>query len=85
MNAVLALRDRRQFETFLRLVAGRVEQLMNYESLAAEVGVSAATVKAGLSVLEASYITFTLPSYTLSATTRAGHCRDIQLQTTNLL
>ena len=74
MNAVLALRDRRQFETFLRLVAGRVGQLMDYESLAAEVGVSAATVKACLSVLEASYITFTLPSYTLSATTRAGYC-----------
>lgn len=63
VNAILALKDRRQFETFLRLVAGRVGQLVNYESIASEVGVSAATVKAWLSVLEASYITFTLPCY----------------------
>ena len=63
VNAILALKDRRQFETFLRLVAGRVGQLVNYESIASEVGVSAATIKAWLSVLEASYITFTLPCY----------------------
>ena len=38
VNAILALKDRRQFETFLRLVAGRVGQLVNYESIASEVG-----------------------------------------------
>lgn len=63
VNALLALKDRRQFETFLRLVAGRVGQLVNYESIAAAVGVSAATIKSWLSVLEASYITFSLPCY----------------------
>lgn len=63
VNAILALKDRRQFEIFLRLVAGRVGQLVNYESIAAEVGVSAATIKSWLSVLEASYITFSLPCY----------------------
>ena len=63
VNAILALKDRRQFETFLRLVAGRVGQLVNYESIAGEVGVSAATIKSWLSVLEASYITFSLPCY----------------------
>ena len=63
VNAILALKDRRQFETFLRLMAGRVGQLVNYESIAAEVGVSAATIKSWLSVLEASYITFSLPCY----------------------
>lgn len=63
VNVILALKDRRQFEVFLRLVAGRVGQLMNYESIASAVGVSAATVKSWLSVLEASYITFTIPCY----------------------
>ena len=63
VNAMIALKDRRQFETFLRLVAGRVGQLVNYESIASEVGTSAATVKSWLSVLEASYVTFTLPCY----------------------
>lgn len=63
VNALLALKDRRQFETFLRLVAGRVGQLMVYEAVAAEVGVSAATVKSWLSVLEASFVVFTVPCY----------------------
>ena len=63
VNEMLALKDRRRFETFLRLVAGRVGQLMVYESIAAEVGVSAATIKSWLSVLEASFIVFTVPCY----------------------
>lgn len=63
VNAILALKDRRQFEIFLRLLAGRVGQLVNYESIAAEVGVSAVTVKSWISVLEASYVIFVLPCY----------------------
>lgn len=63
VNAILALKDKRQFEIFLRLIAGRVGQLVNYESIAAEVGVSAVTIKSWLSVLESCYIIFTLPCY----------------------
>ena len=63
VNAILSLKDRRQFEAFLRLLAGRVGQLVNYEAIAAEVGVSAATIKSWISVLEASFIVFTLPCY----------------------
>ena len=63
VNAILALKDRRQFEVFLRLMAGRVGQLVNYESIAGEVGVSAVTVKSWVSVLEACYLIFTLPCY----------------------
>ena len=63
VNAILSLKDRRQFEVFLRLLAGRVGQLVNYEAIAAEVGVSAATIKSWISVLEASFIVFTLPCY----------------------
>ena len=63
VNAILGLKDRRKFEIFMRIVAGRVGQLINYDAIADEVGVSAGTVKSWLSVLEASYITFTLPCY----------------------
>ena len=63
VNAILALKDRKQFEIFLRLMAGRVGQLINYESIAGEVGVSAVTVKSWISVLEACYLVFTLPCY----------------------
>ena len=51
------------FETFVRLLAGRVGQLVNLESMAGDVGVSAHTLKKWLSVLEASYIVFRLQPY----------------------
>ena len=63
VNVLVNLKDKRVFESFLRLTAGRIGQLVNYESLACELGVSAVTVKSWYSVLEASYITFTLPPY----------------------
>lgn len=52
-----------QFQTFLRLCAGRTGQLLNYSSLAADVGISQPTAKAWLSVLEASYLVFRLPPF----------------------
>ena len=51
------------FQKFLQLVAGRVGQLVNYSSLANDVGVSYKTVEAWLSVLEASYIIYKLQPY----------------------
>jgi predicted AAA+ superfamily ATPase len=51
------------FETFVRLLAGRVGQVVNLHSLAGDAGVSSTTLAAWLSVLEASYIVFRLPGY----------------------
>lgn len=48
------------FETFLRLLAGRVGQVANLQTLAGEIGTSAPTLKSWLSVLEASFVVFTL-------------------------
>lgn len=53
--------DLKQFSGFLRLVAGRVGQILNLNSLATDAGISPNTVKAWLSVLEASYIIYYLP------------------------
>lgn len=50
-----------QFQTFLRLCAGRTGQLLNLSSLAADCGLSTATARSWLSVLEASYLLFRLP------------------------
>lgn len=63
VSKIINLKDRRQFEAFMRVLAGRVGQLMNYDSIAAEIGVSAVTIKHWISILEASYIVFTLPPY----------------------
>ena len=57
------VRDALRFETFLRLLAGRVGQVVNLESLSNDVGVSSTTLKNWLSVLEASFIIFLLPPY----------------------
>ncbi len=51
------------FENFIRLLAGRIGQLVNLHSLSADVGVSSATLKEWLSVLEASFVIFRLPPY----------------------
>ncbi len=51
------------FETFIKLLAGRVGQLVNFSSLANDVGVAAGTISEWLSILEASYIIFRLPPY----------------------
>ncbi len=53
----------REFELFLRLLAGRVGQIVNLEGMSGEIGVSAATLKGWLNVLEASHIVFRLPPY----------------------
>jgi predicted AAA+ superfamily ATPase len=53
----------RLFREFIRLLAGRIGQPFNAASLSNDVGVSAKTIKEWLSVLEASYIVFTLSPY----------------------
>jgi predicted AAA+ superfamily ATPase len=47
----------------MRLLAGRVGQLLNKESLARDVGISVPTVVKWLNVLEASYIIYRLRPY----------------------
>lgn len=51
------------FQKLLLLVAGRVGQLINYSSLANDVGVSVKTIQSWLSVLEASYLIFSLKPF----------------------
>jgi predicted AAA+ superfamily ATPase len=60
---VLNIKDLNSFQTFLRLCAGRVGQPVNFQSLATEAAISAATVKNWLSILEASYIVFQLQPF----------------------
>ena len=57
---IAAVHDLIRFEKFMRLLAGRVGQLVNNSILATEVGVSSTTIGSWLSVLEASHIIYTL-------------------------
>lgn len=51
------------FRKFMRLCAGRVGQLLNISSLANDCGIEHKTVKAWLSLLEATYIIFMVHPY----------------------
>ncbi len=63
VRALINLKDLRQFQQFLTLLAGRVGQIVNYTSLSNDVGVSATTIKNWISVLKASFIVFELPPF----------------------
>jgi hypothetical protein len=63
VRALLNVRDLATFRRFLRLCAGRVGQLVNLSSLGTECGIAHNTVKAWLSILEASFILFLVPPY----------------------
>jgi len=51
------------FEKFMKLLAGRVGQLINYQSLGNDVGVDNKTIKQWLSILEASFVVYKLPPF----------------------
>lgn len=63
VRQLINLRNLSQFEKFIKLLAGRVGQLMDYTSLAGDVGVSSNTIKDWLSILEASFIVYKLVPY----------------------
>jgi predicted AAA+ superfamily ATPase len=58
-----AIRNIIAFETFLRLLAGRVGQVASMSDLANSTGVSSTTLAEWLGILEASFIVFRLPPY----------------------
>jgi hypothetical protein len=63
VRQLINLKDASLFEKFMKLLAGRVGQLINYQSLSNDVGVDNKTIKQWLSILEASFIVYKLPPY----------------------
>ena len=57
------IRDLSLFRRFVKLCAGRCGQLLNYQNLANDAGISHATAREWISILEASYIVFLLPPH----------------------
>ncbi len=63
VRQLIHLKDASLFEKFIKLLAGRIGQIINYQSLANDVGVDNKTIKQWLSILEASFIVFKLAPY----------------------
>lgn len=63
VRQLVNLRHQHEFEVFVRLLAGRIGQLLNLNSLSDDIGISTKTLTEWLNILEASFIVFRLPPY----------------------
>ncbi|MFD2200264.1 ATP-binding protein [Shivajiella indica] len=63
VRQILNIKDLVIFQKFMQLLAGRTGQLFNQSSFSNELGIDQKTVNSWLSVLEATFIAFRLPSY----------------------
>lgn len=63
VRQILNIRDLASFEQFIFHLAGRAGQLINYESMANDLGLTGKTLKQWISVLEASFVIFRLMPY----------------------
>ena len=63
LRQLINVKDLTQFERFIRVIAGRVGQIVNLEEIGGEIGISSHTVKEWLSILEASFVIFRLQPY----------------------
>jgi len=60
IRQIINVSDLATFRSFMRLCAGHIGQLVNFSSIANQIGVSYQTVKKWLSVLKTSFVIFTL-------------------------
>lgn len=81
---VVNVRDQATFGRFMQAMAARTGQLLVYENVADELGISAKTVRSWISVLCASGIGLLLQPYSNSALTRAIKTPKFYLRDTGL-
>ena len=84
LPALLEIRNRSTFLSFLFLLASRTGQVLNLAALGAEVGISAATVSAWVSALEESSLLFKLQGWSRNATSQVTKSPKIFFTDTGL-
>lgn len=82
---LMRLKNIMLFDTFVRLLAARVGSEFNASQIAKEAGVSAPTITEWLSILDASYITFTLRPYYANISKQLTKMPKIYFYDTGLL
>jgi predicted AAA+ superfamily ATPase len=63
VRQLIHIQDLNLFIKFIKICAGRIGQVINWNSMSNDVGVSAQTIQRWTSLLEASYILMRLPPY----------------------
>ena len=79
-----AVQDLNDFRRFMVAVAARTGQIVNYSNIADEIGKDQSTVKAWMSILEASGIVYLLEPYTPSVLNRAIKTPKVYFRDTGL-
>lgn len=85
INDLINIKDHILFMNFLTAVAARTGEILNYENIASEIGVSSPTVKNWISILEASGIIYLLQPYTPSVLKRAIKTPKLYFRDTGLV
>jgi uncharacterized protein len=85
VRTLINVRDLSIFRKFLGLCAGRVGQLLNFNNIATECGINLKTAQAWLSILESSYIIFTLQPYYSNINKRLTKATKLFFYDTGLL
>jgi predicted AAA+ superfamily ATPase len=84
VSQLINIKDKIAFITFMTAVAARTGQILNYTSIADEIGKTVATIKEWVSVLLASGLVFLLQPYSSSALNRAIKTPKIYFRDTGL-
>ncbi len=77
--------DLSRFQRFVELCAGRTAQLLNLSSLSSDCGISQPTAKKWMSILEAGFIAFRLPSFSGNLRKRLVRMPKIHFYDTGLV
>ena len=84
VRSLIRLKDLGRFQQFLTLLSGRIGQLVNYNSVSNDIGVSPATVKNWISVLKASFVIFELQPWFMNVGKRVMKSPKIYFTDTGL-
>lgn len=85
VQSIVNVKMKYEFERFVRLLAGRVGQTVNLESLSNDVGASVTTIRNWISVLESSFVVFKVEPYYENFTKRLVKTPKIYFTDTGLL
>ena len=84
VNQLIKTKNHLTFVRFMTAVAARTGQILNYTSIASEVGVSEITIKEWISILEKSGLVYILKPYTPSVLKRAIKTPKLYFRDTGL-
>ena len=85
VHSLVQIGDTLMFMQFMVALAGRTGELLNMESLAKGIGVSAPTIKRWLSILQASNVIYLLQPFSLNTTKRVVKTPKIYFTDTGLV